>query len=184
MCNIFTNLLFGLAVMPLKHLLLKFVLVKRFHALLLEGVDVVDDGWRVNHTLTEAVLLVLAVDGILLVLELLLTALIELLSAHFHLSFVLFGGLRGLNLAVPAFKVSIEAGFLSFHSRVNVLVSRIHVYSQLGTRFSLVEVVWNGHGNLLTLLSLFYQSHESLLESAEIRDWLRSLRFEIKGHLN
>lgn len=50
--NVFLNLLFGQVVILLKHFLLKFELVKRFLALLLEGVDVADDGWRVNHTLT------------------------------------------------------------------------------------------------------------------------------------
>jgi len=182
--NVFLNLLFGHLVILLEHLLLKFEIVKRFLALLLEGVDVADDGWRFKHTLTQAVLLVLAVDGLLLLLEFLLAALIELLSAHFHLSFVLFGGLRGFDFAVSALEVSVEAGFLGFHSRVNVLVSRIHVYSQLGTRLSLVEVVWNGYGDLLTLLRLFHRSHESFLESAEVRDWSRSFRLEIEGHLN
>lgn len=98
---------------------------------------------------------------------------------------MLFGGGRSLNVLVHTFKIRINpcAGLRlsNFESGVNILVSSIHVSSELCTGFSFMEVVGDGNSRLLTLLSFFHCCHEGLLESAEIRNWLGWRRVEVEG---
>jgi len=87
----------------------------------------------------------------------LLTPIVEFFSALLHECLVFLGGGRSFNLFVNTFKVRVLSNgrlrFLSFHSRVNVLVSRVHVSSKLGARLALVEVVRDRLGRLFALLS-------------------------------
>jgi len=178
------HLVFLLRVSSLKLSLSTLRLGQSLLPVLVQGSRIVDDSRRTDHTLNKAGLLVLAVHGLSLLVSLVSTALIKLLSTHFHLGFVLLGGLRSFNFTVSSFKIRVDSRFLLLHSRVDVLVGTVHVNSKFSTRFSLMEGVRNWDSRLFTLLSVLHGSHKGFLESTEIRDGLGRSGVEVEGNLH
>lgn len=170
-----------MVVSSLEFLLSTLGLGQGFLSVLVQGARVVDDSRGAYDTLDKASLLVLTVDIFSLLVSFFLAALIKLLSTHFHLSLVLLGGLRSLNFAVSGFEIRVDSALLGSHSRVDVLVGRVHVYSEFGTRLSFMEVVWDRDSRLLALLGMLHGGHKCLLESAEIRHRLWRSGSEVEG---
>jgi len=157
---------------------------ERLCSVLRQSVRVIDNSRRADDTLNKSVLFILTVNDFSLLLSLLKTAFIKLLSAHFHLSLMLLCRCRSFDFTITRSEVSVESLLLGFESRVDVLVSSIHVDSKFCTRLSLMEVVRNWNSRLFTLLCFLHGSDKGLLESTEIRDRLRRARHEVERHLN
>ena len=144
----------------------------------LQGSLIANQSWRALDTLLETILLDKALN---LLLEFVLRCcflFFHLSSSHSNVSFMLLCGRRYLLIDISVFCADRSA--LRLQSRVDILVSLIHVLAEIGRWLRLVEFEWLGNRGGFRLLKGLHLCHEFLLNLAEVWYGARPRRLEVK----
>ena len=91
---------------------------------------------------------------------------------------MLFRGRWYLLVNIPV--VHADRSALRLQSRVDILVSLVHVLSEIGRWLRLMEFEWLGNRRSFRLLEGLHLGHELLLNLAEVGYGTRSWRLEVE----